>query len=322
MHIHRVRGKNLQEALERAARAHGEGALVLGHERSRQGDVTVAVAERPAAKRQAAAPEAEAAEPADPGLVELEARLLRHGASRALVKRVLLGVRKLGSKGTHAIDAGAEVLGRSFAVAGPLILEVGPTAVAFLGPTGSGKTTALAKLARSLTLQGQSVRLVTLDARRAGAAGELLAVGEKLGVPVSRVGRRSELDALLEATSEEVLLVDTPGLSPRDAKRLESLAHVLRSAKERGPLHAYWVGSAAASAKSLASASRAFGPLATDGAVLTHLDECEEPVPALEQLLRSRTPIAFLGDGWSLSEPLVVADADRLADLCLRGRMA
>ena len=46
MKIHRVRGRNLQEALERARVQHGEGALVLSQEASDNGEILLAVSER------------------------------------------------------------------------------------------------------------------------------------------------------------------------------------------------------------------------------------------------------------------------------------
>ena len=46
MKIHRVRGRNLKDALERARLQHGEGAMVLSQEAADNGDVWLAVSER------------------------------------------------------------------------------------------------------------------------------------------------------------------------------------------------------------------------------------------------------------------------------------
>ena len=43
MQIHRIRGNDLNDALRRAKRTHGEGAVVVGHERTSDGGITLAV---------------------------------------------------------------------------------------------------------------------------------------------------------------------------------------------------------------------------------------------------------------------------------------
>ena len=48
MQIHRVRGNDLKDALQRARRSFGESALVISHEVLGDGGVTLAVAQRPA----------------------------------------------------------------------------------------------------------------------------------------------------------------------------------------------------------------------------------------------------------------------------------
>jgi len=60
----------------------------------------------------------------------------------------------------------------------------GKRLVAFIGPTGVGKTTTIAKLAARLALQmRRSVVLVTLDGYRIGAVEQLRTYASLIGVP-------------------------------------------------------------------------------------------------------------------------------------------
>jgi signal recognition particle subunit SRP54 len=61
---------------------------------------------------------------------------------------------------------------------------VPPTIVMMVGLQGSGKTTTAAKLARKLTGDGRSTRLVAADVYRPAAIDQLETLGQQIGVPV------------------------------------------------------------------------------------------------------------------------------------------
>ena len=75
--------------------------------------------------------------------------------------------------------------GKAFEIAS-LPLEKGRTTVlAFLGATGVGKTTSLAKLSARLAHAGRRVAIATLDGGRVGALEQIRAFGESIGVPAA-----------------------------------------------------------------------------------------------------------------------------------------
>lgn len=92
-----------------------------------------------------------------------------------------------------------------------------PLTVALVGPTGAGKTTTVAKLAaHPKAFGGRSVGLLTLDTYRVGALEQLSIIAELAGLPVEVVYSAAEVeDAMRRLSSCEVVLVDTPGRSPR-----------------------------------------------------------------------------------------------------------
>ena len=90
--------------------------------------------------------------------------------------------------------------------------------IAFIGPTGGGKTTTLAKVAAQGLLANKKVALVTTDTWRVGAVQHLARYAEILGVPCYVAGNDGELQrALLHARGVDLLLIDTAGRSPADA---------------------------------------------------------------------------------------------------------
>ena len=92
--------------------------------------------------------------------------------------------------------------------------------VVFVGPAGSGKSSAMAKLAVHLvTQQKMKTRLVTLDDVKPAALDEIHTYGDFLGIPVTEAERLTEENAEI---SDGVILIDTPAM-PIDSDKLHEL---------------------------------------------------------------------------------------------------
>ncbi len=93
----------------------------------------------------------------------------------------------------------------------------GPLVIGLVGPTGAGKTTTLAKLALHPRAFGQKrVGLITLDTFRVGAIEQIAQYAEVTNLPLEVVYDAREMPAVLKRLEScEVILVDTPGRSPR-----------------------------------------------------------------------------------------------------------
>jgi flagellar biosynthesis GTPase FlhF len=88
--------------------------------------------------------------------------------------------------------------------------------IAFVGPGGAGKTTALVKLALAAASapdrRPRPVGILTLDTWRAGALEELTTWADVLGVPLEVVDSVAEIPHALESLNRcDVILIDTPG---------------------------------------------------------------------------------------------------------------
>ena len=103
--------------------------------------------------------------------------------------------------------------------------------VVFIGPTGSGKTTTLAKTAYLYSKSGKRVAIISLDTYRVGAYEQIKAFGDALSIPVATAGAEDELVSAYESFSwKDVIFIDTMGLSPKDQElnlRLRALLGVL-----------------------------------------------------------------------------------------------
>jgi flagellar biosynthesis GTPase FlhF len=323
MQIHRIHGRDLREALERAGRLHGKDAVLLGHEHVASG-VTVAVSKpAPSEPSDSADPEGRAARRPrrEPGLADVERALVRSGSSPGLIAAVLSQIEAERERGPYAFDRAAEILGARVAVApSPRTSRGRPCAVALLGARGSGVTTTLVKLAGRLARQRRRVALVALRGGGAPAPGrELEKYAPVLQVPCDAVQTASELRGVLERSkSFDAVLLEGTGIAGRDVA-------LLREARALDPelrLEVYLALPATAYRGELEAAAADYAAARPSALVLTQLDRTRAPAPALELAADGARPVAFLCDGQDVAKHLHRPTPDKLADLFLRGRLA
>jgi flagellar biosynthesis protein FlhF len=189
---------------------------------------------------------------------------------------------------------------------------------ALIGPTGVGKTTTLAKLAARFAQRHgiRSVALISMDHYRIGAQDQLYTYGRRLGVPVYTADSAAALSArLAELNDCKLVLIDTAGLSPRDARITEQISEL--SAGSR-PVRTCLVLAANSQCTDVQQSIRLFNNPALACAVLTKVDEATRIGGALSALVHRQLPLAYVCDGQKVPEDLKIADAKTLVAEALR----
>lgn len=216
--------------------------------------------------------------------------------------------------------------GRRFAIAGlsQYLLVTGDRwlesggRVAFLGATGVGKTTVIAKLAvRWILRHGvNDLALVACDNVRIGAQDQMQALGQLLGVPVHVPEAFDSLPELISRLGRyRLVLIDTPGSSLRDAQLAPRLA-VLANCASR--LETALVLAASTQAGALEETVQRFRPANPASCLLTKMDEAASLGGALSVLIRARLPLAYTSDGQSVPEDLRPARSLELVSHAVR----
>ncbi len=181
---------------------------------------------------------------------------------------------------------------------------------AFVGPTGIGKTTTIAKLAARFVLRhgARHVALVTVDHYRVGAHEQLGAYGRILGVPVHTALDREELHAILKTLAgKRLVLIDTAGMSQRDLRFADQLAMLNIS-----PIKIYLVLSTTTQLSGLLDVVRAFQQTRLAGCILTKLDECTNLGGVISILAQNALPAAYISNGQRVPEDIQPARAHHL----------
>ncbi|MHB8811852.1 MAG: flagellar biosynthesis protein FlhF [Steroidobacteraceae bacterium] len=216
--------------------------------------------------------------------------------------------------------------GRRFAIAGlsQYLLVTGDRwlesggRVAFVGATGVGKTTMLAKLAvRWILRHGpRDLALVASDTVRIGAQDQMQGLGQLLGVPVHVPERFETLPELISRLDRyRLVLIDTPGSSLRDAQLAARLAVLANCASK---LETALVLAASTQAGALEEAVQRFRPANPASCLLTKLDEAASLGGALSVLIRARVPLSYTSDGQRVPEDLRPARSLELVSHAVR----
>lgn len=118
----------------------------------------------------------------------------------------------------------------------PDLIETGnkTNVVFFIGPTGVGKTTTIAKVASKFKLEKQAkVAFITSDTYRIAAIEQLNTYASIIDCPVSVVYSADEITkALDEYKGYDLILVDTAGRSHKATEQMEELTDLLNTVKE------------------------------------------------------------------------------------------
>lgn len=184
--------------------------------------------------------------------------------------------------------------------------------VAFVGPTGVGKSTAIAKLAARWVLErgAQGIALVSTDGVRFGAQEQTQNLGRLLGVPAYAVDHPRELQQLLESLAKTALvLIDTAGTSQRDLRLAAKLTGI---ASTHPQLEMALVLSASSQAGAAEEVIARFAAAPLAACIVTKLDEATSLGGTLSALIRARLPIAYVSEGQRIPEDLSPARAHQL----------
>jgi flagellar biosynthesis protein FlhF len=198
---------------------------------------------------------------------------------------------------------------------------------AFIGPTGVGKTTAIAKIAARCVLRygRDQLALLTTDTFRIGAQEQLKVYAKIIGVPVVSLRDSEDLAAKLSSMKDRrVILLDTAGVSQRDTQMLEQSQLLLEGAPA---LKRILVMSSTTDLRTQEDvilmyqmAEKNEKSRAVTAAIITKTDEAAQIGPVLDCLIRHQLPLMFLANGQRVPEDLSQANTAYLSHRALRPR--
>lgn len=251
----------------------------------------------------------------DDFLWELEIALLEADVALPVVEEIKEGVREnlIGKKFTrdHTLE---EIVELSIKDAVRNVLKLNefdfdawfkgqerPTSIMFVGINGTGKTTAIAKIANRLMKDGYTVVLAAGDTFRAGAIEQLSIHADKLGCKIVKHSQDADpaavaFDAIehAKAKKRDAVLIDTAGRMQTNNNLVDEMKKIVRVSK---PSLKIFIGDSLAGNDAVEQAKAFDQAIGVDAIILTKIDADSKGGAALSIAHTIGKPIAFVCNG-------------------------
>ena len=254
-------------------------------------------------------------DPLDEILDELEIILLEADVAYSVVEEIKIGVKEnlMGKKYDRSYSL-EQVVEMALKDAIRNVLKINefdfdqwlsekdrPTVIMFVGINGTGKTTAIAKIANRIQGDGKTVVMAACDTFRAGAIEQLNIHADKLGCKIVKQAHDADpaavaYDAIEHAKSKrkDVVLIDTAGRMQTNNNLIEEMKKIVRVSK---PDLKVFVGDSLAGNDAIEQAKVFDAAVGIDAVILTKIDTDAKGGAALSIAHTIGKPIAFVCNG-------------------------
>lgn len=248
-------------------------------------------------------------------LLELRNTLFEKDVEPKLIEKILEKIRERGGqslKKEEVFQLAAKVLTVSLGEPEPikLIEEKKPQVAIFLGPTGVGKTTTMAKIAADFTFRHKKVGLITADTYRIAAVEQLKTYAEILNLKVTVVYSPGEVKEAIESLRDnDLILIDTAGRSHKNKKHFDELKALVSAANAD---ETYLVISSNISRIAVREILEYYAFIKNYKLLFTKLDESPAAGVILNARYMTGKPLSYTTAGQSVPDDLDIANVRQL----------
>ena len=200
--------------------------------------------------------------------------------------------------------------------------EKGPKVVFFVGPTGVGKTTTIAKIASKFSVEGgKKVALLTADTYRIAAAEQLRTYANILEVPFRVIYSAEEVEqALHDFKDYDFVLVDTAGHSHQNEAQKETMNGFIHSVDGIADKEVFLVLSATTKYRDLISIADTYSAITDYKLIFTKLDETTTLGNLLNLKLHTDASLSYVTCGQNVPDDIENFNPQKTVKLLLGGR--
>ncbi len=190
----------------------------------------------------------------------------------------------------------------------------------FIGPTGVGKTTTIAKIASVMKLAKKSkVALITSDTYRIAAVEQLKIYSNILGIPLKVVYAAEEMEKVREELRGfDLVLVDTAGRSHNNQGQKEDLNNILKTVPDSDK-EIFLVLSATTKYKDLVKIANTYSEICKYNLIFTKLDETDTIGNIFNMHILTGAPLSYTTCGQNVPNDIGKIDAQKIAKQLLGG---
>jgi flagellar biosynthesis protein FlhF len=187
---------------------------------------------------------------------------------------------------------------------------------AFVGPTGVGKTTTIAKLSAELSLKHKKrVGIISIDSYRIGAVEQLRTYADIMGLPCLPAFSAEDFQhALGRMENRDIILVDTAGQSHLDMRRMRELGQLMAG---ETVISNHLVLSSTIKREDMLEAAKNFTTLSPRSYVFTKVDETRTRGGIIDQVMELSLPVSYITNGQRVPEDIMGATQKRILQLVI-----
>lgn len=189
----------------------------------------------------------------------------------------------------------------------------------FVGPTGVGKTTTIAKLAGDIILnERKSVGLITSDTYRIAAVDQLRTYADILGIPLEVVQSTEELSLAIRKLSQcDIILMDTAGRNYQQYRYITQLEDLV----SKNDVAINLVLSLTHRYTDLRVITDNFQSVGVTEVILTKMDETKARGPIFNLMEDYNLPVTLITNGQNVPDDMLKTTPDTLVDLVMEEKM-
>lgn len=201
------------------------------------------------------------------------------------------------------------------------VKEKGPQIAFFIGPTGVGKTTTIAKIASKFKVeQGKKVAFLTADTYRISATEQLRTYANILDAPLTVIYAPEEMAAAVEKLSDyDLIFVDTAGFSHKNETQREDTRKLLQVLGAEYQTVVYLVLSSTTKYRDLKGICDMYRSITDYSLIFTKLDETSAYGNLLNIKLYSGADISYMTNGQNVPDDIEVFQSQEIVKKLLGG---
>lgn len=188
--------------------------------------------------------------------------------------------------------------------------------ICFIGPTGVGKTTTIAKIAADYMLrEDKKVGLITADTYRIAAVEQLKTYAGILSIPIKVIESSAGLAAALEELEGcDIILMDTAGRNYQQKQYIADLEKLLPVSEK---VQINLVLSLTSKYEDMKKIIENFKTMKMDQLILTKKDETSSAGAVLNLIHRYSIPVRYIANGQNVPDDLIAVTPEAIADFLL-----
>ena len=249
---------------------------------------------------------------------EIKSRFVQKGILEKWVDKILLDIEQssqMQEDEVFLVSSILEKIDTALVLKNEVLKE--PKVMLFVGPTGVGKSTTVAKLAARygyLMEETYSVGLLNLDSYKVGAYAQLQHYADIMKIEHIAVNNTEAFVEGLEQLKEhDIILVDTAGISPYDTEKLIETVTFMQTDIPR-KIEVNLVLPATVKYEDMEDIYNNFSFLNLDGLIITKFDETRHLGTLLSFLLTHKLPMGYFSIGQTVPDDLLIASKEYLLE--------